>query len=185
MAIQKITGDYYSVIETNHVSAVRTGDIKAQYDLDAVDFATVGAENGMLLVADDVSKTVKLPTGETSYCHLHVSEERDYEDKGRKYFVLNSGSFAPKMLKLAKGDIIETNCVQFEDTAVQTYTQYIDYAAIVAAIDATTVFGIPSTTGRIQIHGATTATAVVELKAVEGVTLPNGENGIKFVVVRA
>jgi len=184
MAIQKLAS-VYAVLETNHVSAVRTGDIKAQYDLDATDFATVGAENGMLLVADEVLGKVNLPTAATDYVMLHASEEIGYEEKGRKNFVLELGSFAPKLLKLSKGDIIETNCVQFEDEAVQTYTQYADYAAIVAAIDGSTVYGIPSTTGRIQINGATTGTAVVELKALKGVTLPNGENGIKFLVSRA
>lgn len=178
MAIQKLA-EFYSVIETNHVNAVRTGDIKAQYELDATDFATVGAENGMLLVADEVGKKVKLPTGATSYVMLHVSEERDYEDKGRKHFVLNRGSFAPKLLKLAKGDIFETNCVQFDDTV------YANYNAIVSAINETTVYGVPSTSGRIDIKAGATANAVVELKAVEGVTLPNGESGIKFLVVKA
>lgn len=179
MAIQKLASNY-GVLETNHVSAVRTGDIKAQYDLDATDFATVGAENGMLLVVDEVAGKVKLPTAATDYTYLHASEERDYENKGRKHFVLEQGSFAPKMLKLAKGDIIETNCVQYDDAA------YADYNAIVAAINDTTIFGVPSTTGRIDIQAdLALIDAKVALKAVKGVTLPNGENGIKFVVTSA
>jgi len=182
MAIQKLASNY-GVVELNHVAAVKTGQIITQYELNSTDFATKPAENGMLLVADHINKTANLSVDSTSDAgYLHASVEKDYEGKGRKYFAVNRGEFLPRLFKLNKGDVFETNCVQYDDTV------YTDYNAIVAAINATTVYGVPDATGYIQIIADVAASVPVEkivLKAVAGVTLPNSEKGIKFVVEQA
>lgn len=180
MAIQKLAGNY-GVVELNKLAAVRTGEIEAQYELDGTDFATNPAENGMLLKVDHVAKSVKLPSGATDAdaFYLHASVEKDYEGKGRKYFAVERGTFLPRLMKLNRGDRFETNAVQYDDVT------YADFATLSAAIDATTVYGVPDASGYINIVAdvaASTDVEVVVLKAVEGVTLPNGENGIKFVV---
>lgn len=179
MAVVQLSKKQYGVVELNHVAAVKTGQIKAQYELNATDFATIPAQNGMLLVVDDVAKDISLPTAITNVVYLHASVEKDYEGKGRAYCAVNRGEFLPRLYKLAVGDIFETNMIEY-DNAV-----YATYAAMVAAINATTVYGIPSTSGSIRIVAALGGTEVVALKAVEGVTLPNGESGIKFVVALA
>lgn len=175
MAIKTIKS-VKGVVELNHVAAVKTGQIEAQYELDA---AVTEAENGMLLVADHVAKKVKKAAGITDAVLLHASVEKDYEGKGRKHFSVKQGEFLPRLLKLAVGDKFETNCVEFDDVT------YANYAAIVAAINGTTVYGIPSTTGNIKIVAAAGGTEKVVLKVVEGVVLPNGEQGFKFVVEKA
>lgn len=169
----------YGVVELNHVAAVKTGQIYVQYELDATDFATTPAENGMLLVVDHVGKKIKKATAVTALVGLHASVEKDYENKGRKHFSVKRGDFTPRVDKLTVGDIFETNAFQYDDTV------YTNYAAIKAAITATAVFGVAATNGYIDVKAATTPTAAVELKAVEGVVLPNGELGIKWVVVKA
>jgi hypothetical protein len=161
------------VVELNHVAAVKTGQIEAQYDLDA---ALTEVENGMLLVADHVAKKVKKPAGATDLVYLHASVEKDYEGKGRKNFSVKAGEFLPRLLKLHVGDKFETNCVEHDDAV------YANYAAIVAAINATTVYGVPNASGNIRIVATAAGTEKVVLKVVEGVTLPNGEQGLKFVV---
>jgi hypothetical protein len=175
MAIKKLPSKY-GVVELNHVAAVKTGQIVAQYELDS---AVAEAENGMLLMADHVAKKVKKPAGATDVVYLHASVEKDYEGKGRKHFVAKQGEFLPRLLKLSVGDKFETNAVEFDDTV------YADYAALKAAINATTVYGVPNATGFVRVVAAAAGTEKIVLKAVEGVTLPNGENGIKFVVEKA
>jgi hypothetical protein len=175
MAIKTIKS-VKGVVELNHVAAVKTGQIEVQYDLDA---AVTEVENGMLLVADHVSKKVKKPAGATDLVHLHASVEKDYEGKGRKHFSVKTGEFSPRLLKLAVGDKFETNCIEHDDTV------YANYAAIVAAINATTVYGVPSATGNIKIVATAAGTEKVVLKVVEAVTLPNGEQGFKFLVEKA
>lgn len=46
------TTNPYSVVKMNFVAAVRTGQIAAQYELDA-SIATAGVQNGQLLVVDE------------------------------------------------------------------------------------------------------------------------------------
>jgi len=179
----RLFNDGKAVVETNHVDAVRTGSIKAQYPL----AGEVNAENGMLLVVDDVAKEVSFPAAAGDKVMLHDSEERIYEyHLGRKSFEVKAGDY-PRMMKLAVGDIFETNAVDDGD--------FNDLAAVIAQIDDEDerVFGIPSTSGLIELKEDTdgsdgdldlTAYEVV-LEVVEMVTLPNEHTGIKFVVIQA
>lgn len=161
----------YSVVETNHVAAVRTGQIKAQYPMDEA-LAAVGAQNGQLLVVSDVDKKVSLPEDGDAMVWLHASEERLYESHlGRNAFIVTGPNY-PRMMKLAVGDIFETNAVELGDFAT------------VAAAKTGAKVGVPSATGDILLLAAATTEAVV-LDIVEWVTLPNGEQGIKFAVAKA
>jgi phosphoglycolate phosphatase-like HAD superfamily hydrolase len=162
----------YAVVETNHVAAVRTGQIKAQYPLaDAVS----AAENGQLLVVDDVAKEVRFPADATEAAWLHASEERLYEAHlGREAFILESPNY-PRMMKLAVGDIFETNAVELGET-------YADVAAAKAA----GAIGVPSANGDILLaQPSVDDSEGIVLKIVEAVTLPNGQAGVKFAVAKA
>lgn len=144
----------YSVVETNHVSAVRTGNIKAQYEMEE---GLDALENGMLVTVDDVKREVKI-AGTDDTLYLHASEERIYEDHlGRNSFVLTRPNL-PRVLKLEEGDIFETNAVNYT-AALDTYKA-----------------GDVDTDGNIKLA------ATGRLSIVEIVTLPNGEQGIKFAV---
>ena len=172
-----------AVVETNHVDAVRTGAIKAQYEL----AGEVNAENGMLLVVDDVAKEVSFPAAAGDKVMLHASEEQVYEyHLGRNSFEVKAGGY-PRMMKLAVGDIFETNAIDDGDFA--------NLEAVIAQIDDEDerVFGIPHTSGLIELKEDDdgdgndldlTAYEVV-LEAVEMVTLPNETAGMKFVVIQA
>ena len=94
----------HAVVETNHVSAVRTGNIVAQY------VADVKLDNGMALSVDHSQGKVKLAVdGQPVY--LHASDEQLYEDHvGRDAFYIKEGEY-PKALLLEVGDIFETDAV--------------------------------------------------------------------------
>lgn len=177
MADVRLFNDGYAVIETNKVAAVRTGQIKAQYE--AANDANF--ENGMLLVVDDVAKDVDFPAVGTELCYLHASEERIYDPiLGRKSFILKGAYDKPKMLKLSEGDIFETNAVIMDD---------VTFADLTAA-KAGAKFGVPHTSGLIELLDETDglaafATHAVVLEVVEFVTLPNEHEGIKFAVAQA
>lgn len=181
MAIQKLTGNYFGVVELTHVAAVKTGQIKAQFPLDATQFANAPAQNGMLLVVDEVEEKIKLPSSANDYVYLHASVEKDYTGyQGRKHFAVKAtDDFYPRLYKLNVGDRFETNTVKYDDA------KYSNYAAIVSAITNNKVYGVPSTDGFIQIVEEPTGTEKVVLKVVKGVVLPNDEVGFKFVVVQA
>ena len=170
--------DEYGVVETNHVAAVRTGQIKAQYPMD--DYQD--AENGMLLVVSDVSEVVSFSTdGTERKIYLHASEERLYEGhEGRSAWMLDGENQIPKMLKLSVGDIFETNTVDDGD--------FINQAAVQTALDANEdVFGIASDSGLIELKDNTLDldNYFVVLSVIGFVTLPNETTGVKFAVVKA
>lgn len=170
--------DQYAVVETNNVSAVRDGRIKAQYPMDA----EIDAENGMLLVVDDIAEVVKKSTDgtERGIC-LHASEERIYEDHlGRKSWYLDGSTQIPKMLMLQVGDTFETNAVDDGD--------FVNIAAVKAALAANeAVYGIASSTGLIELKDDTLVLANYEtvVQVVKVVTLPNETEGMKFAVIKA
>ena len=169
------TDSGYSVVETNHVAAVRTGQIKAQYPMSNA-LKALGAQNGQLLTVDDVKKEVGLPTDSTTYVWLHASEERLYEAHlGRKAFIVEDPNY-PRMLKLEIGDIFETNAIDKGGFADLAAAQHKSTGATV---------GVPSATGDITLLAAATGNEAVVLDIVEWVTLPNGETGIKFAVAKA
>jgi hypothetical protein len=171
----KLFTDGYAVLETNLVSAVRTGQIIAQFPMTA-GLLAAGAENGMLLTVDFSAKKVGFPTDVTSYVYLHASEEMIYEDHlGRNGFILKK-DIPPKMLKLTYGDIFETNAIDGG-----TYNLTTAKAAVAGGL-----YGVPDATGFIKlVNAAGMATAKVVLKVVEFVTLPSGSTGIQFAVEKA
>lgn len=143
-----------AVVETNHVSAVRTGNIKAQYP------AAAEMENGMALIVDDVAKSIDLANAAAidDVIYLHASEEQVYEEHlGRNSFFIAEGKY-PRALKLEAGDIFETNALNADGT----------YDAGVK-LNVNAGEWVPVTTG------AALATVV------EMITLPNGEAGAKIV----
>ena len=171
------TTNPYSVVEMNFVAAVRTGQIAAQYALDA-SIATAGVQNGQLLVVDEINKKIKPLAATADYVYLHASDERIYESMlGRNSFIVKAPNY-PKMYKLNKGDKFETDAVD--------KGAYADLTAVTAAITAGTVSAVAIASGDIKLLAtASLTTETVVLKPVEIVTLPHGGKGIKFVVDKA
>ncbi len=168
----------YGILNTNFLTAVRTGEIKSQYAL-TDDFATTPAENGMLLVVDDYAGEVRLPDAVTEAVWLVNTEIRDYENKGSKYFCINQDEFLPRLYKIAVGDVIETNCIFWNGDT------YATTALVTAAIDASTVYAVASTIGKIEIVATAGGTEKQVFKVKEAVTLPNGEAGYKLVCTKS
>lgn len=184
MAVVKMKTDgTFGVCELNLVESVRTGAIKSQYSLNSTAFASIDCENGMLLVVDDIAKEITVPTNSDSYTYLVNFEAKDYENKGRQYCKITlTDDFLPRLYKLHKGDIFEVDQFQFLEA------DYANWAAIQAALTAgTAVYGTPDATGYIYVKPAAklSGTETVKLQAVESVTLPNGNTGLKFAVLVA
>lgn len=148
----------YAVVETNHVSAVRTGNMAAQYSTDIEVL-----QNGMAVNVDHEAKKIVAPeAGQPLY--LHASEEQIYEDHlGRDSFYIKAGQY-PRALKLEIGDIFETDAVVAGDYTVGNFL-------------------IPNEDGLWAV-GAPTAGAMVA-QVVGEIYLPNGKPGVKLAIVQA
>lgn len=181
MSLQRYTIDGYGQIELNNVAFRRDGRIEAQCKLDATDFATVPAENGMLLAVDDKAKVIKFATNANLPIALHYSSEHMYNQftPGLKNFKLERGTFLPRLGYLAVGDKFTTNCIAYDTT------EYADDAAVDTALAGSgTVYGGISATGAIKIT-ATKPTVGPVLKVTKVTTMPDGTFGLKFQVFAA
>lgn len=200
MALQKITKKGYGQIELNQVAFRRDGRIEAQCKLDANSFAAnqeekdggkVYAENGMILAIDNITRTVKLPTGSDDLYGINYSTEHMYDERANalKDFYLKRGEFLPRLGYLAIGDKFTTNTIAYDDTefaAVTTTgsekTAEQVFQEGVADLSTTNLYGKPCANGYIQVT-ATKPTAGLALKVIKSTTMPDGQFALKFQVI--
>ncbi len=167
------------VIESNDLTAVRTANLKSQYPFDKASGDKM-LHNGTAVIVDEVNKKIKRPATGKELVGLHMSEERIYESHlGRNSFALNGDVNIPRVAKLFKGDVFETNAV-----VITTGKNVADATAAVAHTDGywllLTATELGTTEGKYDL-----TTYEVVLLPTEEVMLPNETMGIRFVVDKA
>lgn len=186
MATNRFVIDGFGQLELNNVAFRRDGRIEAQCKLDTTDFASVSAENGMLLAINQVARTVEMPAGDGSdeLIALHYSAEHMYDERkpGLKNFKLDPDGFLPRLGYLARGDKFTTNCFSYNTT------DFADDDAVkeieLTGEDAVVVYGSESADGTILLAKTTAPSDVkVLLKVVAVTTMPDGQFALKFQVL--
>ena len=196
MAFKRFKIDGYGQLELNQVAFRRDGRVEAQCALDDTDFASVPAENGMLLAVDRVNRKIKFPKSAviaTCPVALNYTTEHMYDERANalKDFKLELGEFYPRLGFLSIGELFTTNCVGY-DSAEWTATGSGDTAktadenfkAACAAVATTPLYGGISDEGAIAVSATAPEEGPV-LKVVEATTMPDGSFGIKFQVLKA
>lgn len=183
MALKRLVIDGYGQLELNQVAFRRDGRVEAQCALDETDFASVPAENGMLLAVDRVNRAVKFATDDSMPIALNYTTEHMYDERANalKDFKLDRGTFLPRLGFLSVGELFTTNCICFDDG------EFADNDAVETAMDAiatTPLFGGISDEGAIKLSATEPAAGPV-LLAVEKTTMPDGQFAIKFQVKTA
>lgn len=186
MADKRLVIDGFGQVELNQVSFRRDGRVEAQCALDATDFASVPAENGMLLAVDRVNRTVKFPTAANAAkmpIALNYTTEHMYDERANalKDFFLKTGDFYPRLGYLSVGDLFTTNCICFDDGEFANDDAFI---AATEAIKTTALYGGISVDGAIKVS-ATAPTVGPVLRVVEKTTMPDGQFAVKFHVNKA
>ncbi len=185
MALTRLTIDGYGQLELNNFTARRIGAIEAQCPLDETDFASVPAENGMLLAVDKVANAVKFYEEDSifpialNYTSEHMYDERE---KGLKHFKLERGSFYPRLGYLTIGDKFTTNTISYDSASDSTWTTENAFITALAACKTTALYGGVSEDGSIKVS-ATAPTAGPVLAVIEKTTMPDTQLGVKFQVV--
>ena len=186
MAFKRFVIDGFGQLELNQVAFPRDGRVEAQCALDDTDFASVPAENGMLLAVDRVNRKIKFPVSAViADCPvaLNYTAEHMYDERANalKDFKLEIGSFYPRLGFLSVGELFTTNCIGYDSS------EFADDDAVISAAEAlatTALYGGISDEGAIAVS-ATAPTAGPVLKAVEKTTMPDGQFAIKFQVLEA
>lgn len=184
MALKRLVIDGFGQVELNNVAFRRDGRIEAQCFLDDTDFASVPAENGMLLAVDNIRRIVKLPvSGEVYPIALVYSSEHIYDERtpGLKNYANRLGEFLPRLGYLAVGDKYTTNCLAYDDSEFATEEDLMD---AIDDVENTHVYA------GICANGAhfLTATAPSDgpvLLVRRGFTMPDGQYGVQLQCIKA
>lgn len=182
MALKRLVIDGFGQLELNNVAFRRDGRIEAQCTLDSTDFASVPAENGMLLAVDNVKRVVKFADDASLPIALNYTTEHMYDERtpGLKNFKLEPGTFLPRLGYLSVGDKFTTNCVSYDSEKDSTWTSDAEFKKALAKEKlATPVYGGISADGSIAVS-ATKPSAGPVLLVVAATTMPDGQFGIKF-----
>ena len=196
MAFKRFTIDGFGQLELNQVAFRRDGRVEAQCALDDTDFATVPAENGMILAVDRINRKIKFATEdnvETMPVALNYTTEHMYDERANalKDFSLPRGTFYPRLGFLSVGELFTTNCIGYDDaewtatgsgTTAKTADENFETAC--KAIKTTPLYGGVSDEGAIAVSATAPEYGPV-LKVVEATTMPDGTFGLKFQVVTA
>ena len=193
---KRLVIDGYGQLELNQVAFRRDGRIEAQCALDNTDFASVPAENGMLLAVDRINRAVKFATQANTGVMpvaINYTTEHMYDERANalKDFKLEIGTFYPRLGFLSVGELFTTNCVGYDDsewTATGSgntaKTADENFIAACKAVATTPLYGGVSDEGAIAVSATKPSYGPV-LKVVEATTMPDGQFGIKFQVLTA
>lgn len=182
MAFKRYTIDGYGQLELNNVAFRRDGRIEAQCGLDATDFASVPAENGMVLAVDKVNKAVKfVEAGSKLPVAINFSSEHMYDERksGLKDFKIDydaSGYFLPRMGYLAVGDLFTTNCIGYDDA------EWTDDEKFKEAVKGG-LYAAPSAEGAWAVS-ATAAESGCVAEVVKAFTMPDGQFAVQLRVIQ-
>ncbi len=173
----------YGQLELNHVAFPKDGRIEAQLPMHE---NITELENGMLLAVDKVGGCINYATDATLPIALHYSAEHMYDERKRalKDFVLEAGTFYPRLGYLAVGDTFTTNCIAYNETDTDEFTNEAAAVTALGAIATTTLYGGISDEGAIDIS-ATKPTVGPALLVIKKTTMPDGTLGVKFQVLEA
>lgn len=181
MALTRMTIDGFGQLELNNAAFPRDGRVEAQCALDATDFASIPAENGMLLAVDKLNGVIKIATDATLPIAINYSAEHLYDERalGLKDFKLTPNDFYPRLGYLSVGDKFTTNCIAYDtgdfadDTALDTALK---------AIKTTPLYGGIGANGAIVLD-TTKPSAGPVLKVIKYTTMPDGQPAVKFQVL--
>lgn len=181
MALKRLVIDGYGQVELNQVAFPRDGRVEAQCKLDETDFATIPAENGMLLAVDNVKRVVKLAANANLPLALNYSSEHIYDERtpGLKNFKLELDDVLPRLGYLSVGDKFTTNCVAY-DTAEFSTEELLETA--LDSIDTTEVYGTYCNLGAIKLTKSKPANGPV-LRVIKKTTMPDGQLAVKLQVI--
>lgn len=171
--------DGYGQVELNNVAFRRDGRIEAQCALSTVDFASVPAENGMVLRVKKAAHQICFcdSSAENQLYALNYSSEHMYDERrpGLKNFKLDAtNDFLPRVGYLAAGDLWTTNCID-----LGTYSSVADVAA---ALTNSEVFAAAGTQGAVVLGSAAPSVGPV-MQVIKKTTMPDGQDAFQIQVL--
>ena len=178
MARMTISG--YGQVELNNVAFRRDGRIEAQCALDTTDFASVPAENGMILRVKKADHKICFADASAAnqLYALNYSAEHMYDERkpGLKNFKLEAeNDFLPRVGYLAAGDLWTTNCVDLGS--------YASVGAVASALASGAVYAAVGTQGAVVLDSAAPSVGPV-IQVIKKTTMPDGQDAFQLQVLK-
>lgn len=178
MARMTISG--YGQVELNNVAFRRDGRIEAQCALDTTDFASVPAENGMILRVKKADHKICFADASAAnqLYALNYSAEHIYDERtpGLKNFKLESkDDFFPRVGYLAVGDLWTTNCIDLGT--------YASTSAVASALASGAVYAAVGTQGAVVLDSAAPSVGPV-IQVIKKTTMPDGTDAFQLQVLK-
>ena len=191
MGMNRFPCEQYASLELNQVAFPKTGMVVSQTPLGekfTTDSSVTGAygvcENGMWVVADKAAGVIDAPAAvDSKPIGIVYTTEKEYDifHYGLKTFGRKVAGDYPRVGLLGIGDTVTTNCLQYNTS------NFADDEALEAALKdiATTPLyvGISAGSPVPEILKAAPGTGIYG-KIVKYYTVPNGEKGVKYQIVR-
>lgn len=175
--------DGFGQVELNNVAFRRDGRIEAQCALSTTDFASVPAENGMVLRVKKADHEICFAdeSAANQLYALNYTSEHMYDERkpGLKNFatyahVNGKDDFYPRVGYLAAGDLWTSNCVDLGS--------YASAAAVASALSSGEVYAAVGTQGALVLDDAPASVGPV-IQVIKKTTMPDGQDAFQFQVL--
>ena len=184
MAMKRFPCEQYASLELNQVAFPKTGMVVSQTPLGEDFTKEAPCENGMWVVGDKAVGAINPPAAVTDkLIGIVYTTEKEYDifHYGLKAFGRKIAGDYPRVGLFGVGDTVTTNCLQYDDG------DFADEDALDAALkdikDNPLYVGICAGSAVPQILTEAPADGIYA-KIVKYYTVPNGEKGVKYQIVR-
>ncbi len=195
MAYNRFPVEQYATLELNQVAFPKTGMVVSQTPLGASFTKDAPCENGMWVVADKAAGAINAPAAVTDKpIGIVYTTEKEYDifHYGLKNFGRKIAGDYPRVGILGIGDTVTTNCLQYStsvfanDAALDTYLK-----GDLTSAPAYVIIDVTNTTGNVAIPGVPAIVKALPQnyagaygRIVKYYTVPNGEKGVKYQMIR-
>ena len=175
--------EMYASLELNQCDFPKTGKVISQTPLGDEFTADAPCENGMWVWAETANGVIKSISAVTDPIGIVYTAEKEYDtnDVGLKRFGRKVAGDYPRVGVLALGDKVTTNCLQYDES------EYADEETLFDALRAcaeTPVYVVPVVGSAVPKLTATKPMTGLVARVVKFYTVPNGEPGVKYEVIR-
>ena len=181
--------EQYATLELNQVAFPKTGMVVSQVPLGTAFTKDAPCENGMWVVADKAAGAINAPAAATDKpIGIVYTAEKEYDSAhyGLKTFGRKIAGDYPRVGILSVGDTVTTNCLQYDtanfanDAALDTYLKgNLAAAATAAYVVVKAGSAIPEIVKALPQNYAGAYGRVVKYY-----TVPNGEKGVTYQMIR-
>ncbi len=187
MAMNRFACEKYASLEINRAGFLKTGMVVSQTPLSNAFTSNAPCENGMWVDADKANGEIR-PLSNNAAANTLVgivyTSEKEYNpwELGLKNFGRKIEGDYPRVGILGIGDTFTTNCLQYDTT------EFANQAALEASL--ANLATVPHYVTGVNSSPVPKITLNVPAAGVYGsvikyYTVPNGEKGVKYNIVRA